>query len=202
MEIVEQHKCFGGEQYVYQHQSDVLKCSMKFSIFIPEHRVDEKLPVVFWLSGLTCNEQNFINKAGAQQYAAQYKMILVAPDTSPRGEEIADDAAYDLGQGAGFYLNATQAPWSAHYQMYSYIIDELIPLINSSFPSNAQQGIMGHSMGGHGALTIGLKHPDIFKSISAFSPIVAPSQVVWGKKLLLLISVQSKRHGLIMMQLN
>lgn len=182
MEIVEQHKCFGGEQYVYQHQSDVLKCSMKFSIFIPEHRVDEKLPVVYWLSGLTCNEQNFINKAGAQQYAAQYKMILVAPDTSPRGEEIADDAAYDLGQGAGFYLNATQAPWSAHYQMYSYIIDELIPLINSSFPSNAQQGIMGHSMGGHGALTIGLKHPDIFKSISAFSPIVAPSQVAWGKK--------------------
>lgn len=182
MEKREQHACFSGTQYVYQHQSALLACAMTFSIFIPEHAIDEKLPVIYWLSGLTCNEQNFINKAGAQKYAAQHRVILVAPDTSPRGEGIADDAAYDLGQGAGFYVNATQAPWSAHYRMYDYIVHELRELIDREFPTNRVQSIMGHSMGGHGALVIGLRNPEIYKSISAFAPIVAPSQVPWGQK--------------------
>lgn len=182
MERLERHASFGGWQDVYKHESDVLKCSMNFSIYIPPHEQDEKLPVIYWLSGLTCNEQNFITKAGAQKYAATYKVILVAPDTSPRGEGVANDDAYDLGQGAGFYVNATQTPWAEHYQMYDYIVDELRNLIDQNFPTNKVQSIMGHSAGGHGALTIGLKNPNIYKSISAFSPIVAPSQVPWGQK--------------------
>ena len=182
MQQLEQHTCFAGQQYVYQHQSDVLNCTMKFAIFVPAHADEEKLPVLYWLSGLTCNEQNFINKAGAQKYAALHRVILVAPDSSPRGEAIADDAAYDLGQGAGFYLNATQTPWSAHYRMYDYIVDELRDLIDTHFPTNQVQSIMGHSMGGHGALTLGLRNPDVYRSISAFAPIVAPSQVPWGQK--------------------
>ncbi|NNP71876.1 S-formylglutathione hydrolase [Acinetobacter defluvii] len=182
MERLERHASFGGWQDVYKHESDVLKCSMNFSIYIPSHEQDEKLPVIYWLSGLTCNEQNFITKAGAQKYAATHKVILVAPDTSPRGEGVANDDAYDLGQGAGFYVNATQTPWAEHYQMYDYIVDELRNLIDQNFPTNKVQSIMGHSAGGHGALTIGLKNPNIYKSISAFSPIVAPSQVPWGQK--------------------
>lgn len=182
MERLERHASFGGWQDVYKHESDVLKCSMNFSIYIPPHEQNEKLPVIYWLSGLTCNEQNFITKAGAQKYAATHKVILVAPDTSPRGEGVANDDAYDLGQGAGFYVNATQTPWAEHYQMYDYIVDELRNLIDQNFPTNKVQSIMGHSAGGHGALTIGLKNPNIYKSISAFSPIVAPSQVPWGQK--------------------
>ncbi|CAM4251288.1 S-formylglutathione hydrolase [Acinetobacter pragensis] len=182
MERLERHASFGGWQEVYKHQSDVLKCAMNFSIYIPEHDLNEKLPVLYWLSGLTCNEQNFITKAGAQKYAAQHKVILVAPDTSPRGDAVPDDGAYDLGQGAGFYVNATQAPWSENYQMYDYIVHELRTLIDAHFPSSRVQSIMGHSAGGHGALVIGLRNPDLYQSISAFSPIVAPSQVPWGKK--------------------
>lgn len=182
MERLERHASFGGWQEVYKHQSDVLKCAMNFSIYIPEHDLNEKLPVLYWLSGLTCNEQNFITKAGAQKYAAQHKVILVAPDTSPRGDAVPDDEAYDLGQGAGFYVNATQAPWSENYQMYDYIVHELRTLIDAHFPSSRVQSIMGHSAGGHGALVIGLRNPDFYQSISAFSPIVAPSQVPWGKK--------------------
>ncbi|AWL28176.1 S-formylglutathione hydrolase [Acinetobacter defluvii] len=182
MERLERHASFGGWQDVYKHESDVLKCSMNFSIYIPSHEQDEKLPVIYWLSGLTCNEQNFITKAGAQKYAAEHKVIIVAPDTSPRGEDVPNDAAYDLGQGAGFYLNAIQEPWSKNYRMYDYIVDELRTLIDQNFPTNKVQSIMGHSAGGHGALTIGLKNPNIYKSISAFSPIVAPSQVPWGQK--------------------
>lgn len=182
MERLERHASFGGWQEVYKHQSDVLKCAMNFSIYIPEHDLNEKLPVLYWLSGLTCNEQNFITKAGAQKYAAQHKVILVAPDTSPRGDAVPDDEAYDLGQGAGFYVNATQAPWSKNYQMYDYIVHELRTLIDAYFPSSRVQSIMGHSAGGHGALVIGLRNPDLYRSISAFSPIVAPSQVPWGKK--------------------
>jgi len=155
---------------------------MNFSIYIPSHDENEKLPVIYWLSGLTCNEQNFITKAGAQKYAAEHKVIIVAPDTSPRGESIPDDDAYDLGQGAGFYLNATQQPWSENYKMYDYILNELRTLIDNSFPTNKVQSIMGHSAGGHGALVIGLRNPEIYNSISAFSPIVAPSQVPWGQK--------------------
>lgn len=182
MERLERHASFGGWQEVYKHESEVLKCSMNFSIYIPPHVENEKLPVIYWLSGLTCTEQNFITKAGAQKYAAENKVIIVAPDTSPRGENIPDDEAYDLGQGAGFYVNATQEPWSEHYKMYDYILHELRTLIDNSFPTNKVQSIMGHSAGGHGALVIGLRNSEIYKSISAFSPIVAPSQVPWGQK--------------------
>ncbi|WP_335956971.1 S-formylglutathione hydrolase [Acinetobacter bereziniae] len=182
MERLERHASFGGWQEVYKHESEALKCSMNFSIYIPPHDENEKLPVIYWLSGLTCNEQNFITKAGAQKYASEHKVIIVAPDTSPRGEGVSDDEGYDLGQGAGFYLNATQQPWSENYRMYDYIVDELRALIDQNFPTNKVQSIMGHSAGGHGALVIGLRNPEIYKSISAFSPIVAPSQVPWGQK--------------------
>lgn len=182
MEIMERHASFAGWQEVYRHQSTTLNCLMNFSIYIPPHAEGEKLPVLYWLSGLTCNEQNFITKAGAQKYAAEHQVIIVAPDTSPRGDGVADDAAYDLGQGAGFYVNATQVPWSEHYKMYDYIVYELRALIESNFPTNKVQSIMGHSAGGHGALVIGLRNPEIYQSISAFSPIVAPSQVPWGNK--------------------
>ncbi|AOA59612.1 S-formylglutathione hydrolase [Acinetobacter larvae] len=182
MQCIEQHRSFDGWQAVYQHQSDVLQCAMNFSVYVPPYASAERMPVLYWLSGLTCNEQNFITKAGAQKYAAEHKVILVAPDTSPRGETVADDAAYDLGQGAGFYLNATQAPWSQHFQMYDYIVHELPAVIDAHFPSNGRQSIFGHSMGGHGALVIGLRNPTRYASISAFAPIVAPSQVPWGKK--------------------
>jgi S-formylglutathione hydrolase len=141
--------------------------------------------VLYWLSGLTCTEQNFINKAGAQAFAAEHGLILVAPDTSPRGDDVANDAqSYDLGQGAGFYVNATQAPWSAHFRMYDYIVQELPALLESHFPTNAARAISGHSMGGHGALICALKNPGHYRSVSAFSPIVAPSQVPWGEKAL------------------
>lgn len=182
MEKLERHASFGGWQEVYKHESEVLKCSMNFSIYIPPNDDNEKLPVIYWLSGLTCNEQNFITKAGAQKYASEHKVIIVAPDTSPRGEGVPNDESYDLGQGAGFYLNATQAPWAENYRMYDYIVDELRSLIDQHFPTNKVQSIMGHSAGGHGALVIGLRNPEIYKSISAFSPIVAPSQVPWGQK--------------------
>lgn len=182
MERLERHASFGGWQDVYKHQSEVLKCSMNFAIYIPPHQKDETLPVIYWLSGLTCNEQNFITKAGAQKYASEHKVIIVAPDTSPRGAGVPDDEGYDLGQGAGFYVNAIQEPWSENYRMYDYIVYELRNLIDQNFPTNKTQSIMGHSAGGHGALVIGLRNSDIYKSISAFSPIVAPSQVPWGKK--------------------
>lgn len=182
MEKLERHASFGGWQEVYKHESEVLKCSMNFSIYTPPHDDNEKLPVIYWLSGLTCNEQNFITKAGAQKYASEHKVIIVAPDTSPRGEWVPDDEGYDLGQGAGFYLNATQQPWAENYRMYDYIVDELRMVVDQNFSTNKVQSIMGHSAGGHGALVIGLRNPDVYKSISAFSPIVAPTQVPWGKK--------------------
>lgn len=182
MERVEHHASFGGWQDVYQHDSISLGCSMKFGVYLPPQVEGGKAPVLYWLSGLTCTEQNFITKASAQRFAAQHGIILVAPDTSPRGEGVADDEAYDLGQGAGFYLNASQAPWSSHFKMYDYVVDELPALIESSLPATDGRSISGHSMGGHGALTIALKNPGRYKSVSAFSPIVAPTQVPWGKK--------------------
>ncbi|MDM3593837.1 S-formylglutathione hydrolase [Proteus mirabilis] len=182
MNNVERHACFGGWQEVYQHTSTTLNCEMKFAIYLPPMEDAQKYPVLYWLSGLTCNEQNFITKAGAQQYAAQHGVILVVPDTSPRGENVADDSAYDLGQGASFYLNATQAPWDSHYKMYDYIVNELPKLIETHFPANERRAISGHSMGGHGALMIGLRNLSRYYSISAFSPIVAPTQVPWGQK--------------------
>ena len=182
MKLIEDFRIFDGQQQVWQHTSTTLNCTMNFAIFLPKESQNESLPVLYWLSGLTCTEQNFITKAGAQRYAAEHKVILVAPDTSPRGESVADNEAYDLGQGAGFYLNATQAPWATHYHMYDYIVNELPTLINEHFPTNRKQAISGHSMGGHGALTIALKNPSNYTSVSAFAPIVAPTQVPWGEK--------------------
>lgn len=184
MQIIENYRCFGGQQQVWQHDSATLDCPMKFAIYLPDAAQTQKLPVLYWLSGLTCTEQNFITKAGAQRYAAEHNIIIVAPDTSPRGEGVADDAAYDLGQGAGFYVNATQGEWAKHYQMYDYIVKELPKLVDGHFPSNGKQSILGHSMGGHGALTIAFKNPQQYQSVSAFSPIVAPTQVPWGEKAL------------------
>ena len=155
---------------------------MNFAIFLPPQAAERKLPVLYWLSGLTCNEQNFITKAGAQRYAAEHGVILVAPDTSPRGEDVPDVEGYDLGQGAGFYLNATQPPWATHYRMYDYVVSELPALIEASFPVSEVRGISGHSMGGHGALLVALKNPGRYRSVSAFAPIVAPSQVPWGER--------------------
>ena len=185
MQRIEHRACSGGWQDVYQHRSQVLDCEMKFAVYLPPQAATQntrKLPVLYWLSGLTCNEQNFITKAGAQRYAAEHGIILVAPDTSPRGDEVADAEGYDLGKGAGFYLNATQEPWARHYRMHDYIVDELPALIQAHFPASDARGISGHSMGGHGALVLALRNPGRYRSVSAFSPIVAPSQVPWGEK--------------------
>lgn len=183
MQRTEQHICFDGRQEVWQHASRSTGTSMNVGVYLPPKALaGEPCPVLYWLSGLTCTEQNFITKAGAQQYAAQHNLILVAPDTSPRGDGVANDDAYDLGQGAGFYLNATQQPWAAHYRMEDYVVDELPALIEAHFPANDRRSISGHSMGGHGALTLALRHPGRYRSVSAFSPIVAPGQVPWGQK--------------------
>jgi S-formylglutathione hydrolase len=185
MEKIEQHASFGGRQEVWKHASAATGCDMRFGIYLPEAALrGEACPVLYWLSGLTCTEQNFITKATAQAHAARHGLIVVAPDTSPRGEAVADDAAYDLGQGAGFYLNATQQPWAAHYRMQDYVAEELPALVERHFPASAARGICGHSMGGHGALVTALRHPGRYRSVSAFSPIVAPSQVPWGQKAL------------------
>lgn len=189
MEKLSSNKVFGGEHAQYAHYSAVNNCLMNFAIYLPpialaEAKEAKRVPVIYWLSGLTCNEQNFMQKAGAFRAAAELGLAIVAPDTSPRGDGVPDDAdkAYDFGIGAGFYLNATQAPWSKNYHMYDYLIKELAPLINNEFWVNGKASISGHSMGGHGALTIGLKHPDMFSSISAFSPICNPVLSPWGKK--------------------
>ena len=183
MQRIEQRASFGGRQEVWKHASAAVAGDMRFGIYLPPAALrGERCPVLYWLSGLTCTEQNFITKAGAQEHAARAGVIVVAPDTSPRGQGVADDASYDLGQGAGFYLDATQAPWSAHYRMQTYIADELPALIEAHFPANDARGICGHSMGGHGALVTALRHPGRYRSVSAFSPIVAPSQVPWGEK--------------------
>lgn len=184
MEQKEQHLVFGGSQEVWEHRSSVLSCPMRFAIYLPPQAKDKKLPVLYWLSGLTCNEQNFITKAGFQRYAAEQGLIVVCPDTSPRGEDIANDEAYDLGQGAGFYVNATEQPWAQHYRMYDYVLEELPALIREHFPATEKQSICGHSMGGHGALVLALKNPEFYTSVSAFAPIVSPTQVPWGHKAL------------------
>lgn len=182
MERIEHHVCFGGSQEVWRHHSAATGTPMTFSVFLPPQAKTEKCPVLYWLSGLTCNEQNFITKAGAQCYAAEHGLVIVAPDTSPRGSQVADDKEYDLGQGAGFYVNATQEPWKAHYQMYDYILNELHTLVSGHFGTSGKRSICGHSMGGHGALVLALRNPDAFLSVSAFAPIVSPSQVPWGEK--------------------
>lgn len=183
MEKTEQHVCFGGRQEVWKHVSPTLGCEMRFAVYLPPAALSgTPCPVLYWLSGLTCSEQNFITKAGAQMAAAQHGIVVVAPDTSPRGEDVPNDPAYDLGQGAGFYVNATQAPWAKHFRMYDYVVTELPALIEAHFPVTDERSISGHSMGGHGALTIALKNPGRYRSVSAFAPIVAPSQVPWGEK--------------------
>ncbi|HET6783355.1 MAG TPA: S-formylglutathione hydrolase [Pseudoxanthomonas sp.] len=182
LERIEHRACFGGWQDVYRHRSAALGCDMNFAVYLPPQAETRKLPVLYWLSGLTCTEQNFITKAGAQRYAAEHGLILVAPDTSPRGDDVADADGYDLGKGAGFYVNATQAPWAKHYRMYDYVVSELPALVEANFPATNARAISGHSMGGHGALIAALKNPGRYRSVSAFSPIVAPSQVPWGEK--------------------
>ena len=189
MQRIEHHASFGGRQEVWSHDSAVLGCPMRFGIYLPPAAIDGRAcPVLYWLSGLTCTEQNFITKAGAQAHAARHGVIVVAPDTSPRDPDgtlgVADDPAYDLGQGAGFYVNATQAPWAAHYRMQDYVAEELPALVEQHFAASDARGIFGHSMGGHGALVTALRHPGRYRSVSAFSPIAAPSQVAWGRKAL------------------
>ncbi|MHA3081452.1 S-formylglutathione hydrolase [Acinetobacter sp. ANC 5502] len=184
MQQIQKKFCFDGEQRTYQWHSDQLQNDAKFSIYLPEQALlGEACPAVFYLAGLTCTEETFAIKAHAQRFAAQLGLILVMPDTSPRGESVAQGDSWDLGQGAGFYINATQAPWAEHYRMESYIVDELYNAVQTHFPiQHGRIGIMGHSMGGHGALTLAWKYPEKFKSVSAFAPICAPSQCPWGEK--------------------
>ncbi len=180
------HACFGGWTEFYTHSSQTCHGDMNFSVYLPPHASAESVPVLYFLSGLTCTDENFMTKAGAQRYAADYGVMLVVPDTSPRHTGIpGEDNDWDFGTGAGFYVDATMAPWSQHYQMYSYVVRELPALIAEHFPVRMdRQGIFGHSMGGHGALVCGLKNPEQYQSISAFAPIAAPSQCPWGKKAL------------------
>lgn len=182
MEMLEEHRCFEGWQQRWRHDSATLNCAMTFSIFLPPPHENTPPPVLYWLSGLTCNDENFTTKAGAQRVAAELGIVLVMPDTSPRGDHVANDDGYDLGQGAGFYLNATQQPWATHFRMYDYLRDELPALIQSQFNVSDRCAISGHSMGGHGALIMALKNPGKYTSISAFAPIVNPCRVPWGEK--------------------
>ena len=183
MEMMSQWMCHGGRQQVWKHASTATGTPMQFAIFLPPG--DGPFPVVTWLSGLTCTHANVMEKGEYRQACARLGLAFLAPDTSPRGEDVADNPAYDLGQGAGFYVDATQAPWAPRFRMWSYVTAELPDLVARHFPVDpARQGLMGHSMGGHGALTIGLRHPGRYRSLSAFAPIVAPSQVPWGQKAL------------------
>ena len=180
MQITKTHAVHGGTLRYLKHDSAVTGTPMTLSVWTPPG--EGPFPVVIWLSGLTCTEDNFTTKAGAYAAAAEHGVIVVAPDTSPRGEAVADDPAYDLGQGAGFYLDATQEPWAEHFRMESYVTGELIPLIDQAFPTTGSRSILGHSMGGHGALTLALRHPDLFRSVSAFAPISSPTRCPWGEK--------------------
>ena len=185
LEIVSSNKSFGGWHKRYRHRSSSLNCDMVFAVYLPpQAEQGATLPVLYWLSGLTCSDENFMQKAGAQRMAAELGLIIVAPDTSPRGEGVADDAngAYDFGLGAGFYVNATQEPFARHYRMYDYVVQELPALIEANFPVSDKRGIAGHSMGGHGALICALKNPGRYQSVSAFSPISNPMNCPWGEK--------------------
>ncbi len=184
MELLSKNICFDGEQRIYQFQSICLNGTTKFAAYLPPQALKgQKCPALFYLAGLTCTEETFIIKAHAQRLAAQLGLILIAPDTSPRGDHVAQGDSWDLGQGAGFYINATQAPWVEHFQMERYITDELYPLVIKAFSVQSEAvGIFGHSMGGHGALTLAWKYPNLFRSVSAFAPICAPSECPWGEK--------------------
>ena len=180
MQTVKQHVVHGGRLRYLRHDSAVTGTPMTLSVFVPPG--EGPFPVLIWLSGLTCTEDNFTTKAGAYGAAAEHGVIVVAPDTSPRGEGVADDPAYDLGQGAGFYVDATQAPWAPHFRMESYVVEELVGLVDREFPTTGARSVSGHSMGGHGALTLALKHPELFRSVSAFAPIASPTRCPWGEK--------------------
>lgn len=185
LEMISSNKSFGGWQKRYRHASRVLDCDMQFSVYLPpQAEQGASLPVLYWLSGLTCTDENFMHKAGAQRMAAELGLVIVAPDTSPRGPEVADDAegAWDFGLGAGFYLNATQQPWARHYQMHDYVVHELPGLVEAHLPVSQRRGISGHSMGGHGALVCALRNPGRYQSVSAFAPISNPSNCPWGEK--------------------
>ena len=182
LEKISANHSFGGWHQQFQHASTTLNCTMRFAIFLPPQAQQAPVPVVYWLSGLTCTDENFMQKAGAQRIAAQLGIAIVAPDTSPRGADVANDEGYDLGQGAGFYVNASQEPWRAHYQMYDYISQELPQLIESHFPVTQQRALSGHSMGGHGALMIALRNPKRYSSVTAYSPISNPIYCPWGQK--------------------
>ena len=187
METLREYSCFDGTVGFYRHPSAVNNCDMQFSVFQPSQAADGPVPVVTFLSGLTCTEETFMIKSGAQRVAAELGLVLVNPDTSPRGDDVPDDpeGAYDFGLGAGFYLNATEAPWNQYFHMYDYVTKELPEILFANFPGDRnRQGITGHSMGGHGALTVGLKNPHIYKSISAFAPICSPINCPWGQKAL------------------
>ena len=186
LEYLSQNKAYGGEQFVLSHQSEATGTEMTFSVYVPPHEEGAKLPVLWYLSGLTCTHANVTEKGEYRAACAEHGVIFVAPDTSPRGDDVPDaEDEYDFGKGAGFYVDATQAPWSKHYRMRSYIEDELPAIVAANFPADmARQGITGHSMGGHGALTIALRNPGRFRSVSAFAPIVAPGKVPWGEKAL------------------
>ena len=182
-ELLACNKAFGGEQRRYRHHADSTACTMTYGLYLPPQALaGARVPLLYWLSGLTCTDENFATKAGAQRYAAAYGLALVMPDTSPRGANVADDPGYDLGQGAGFYVNATRAPWAAHYQMYDYIVQELPAFLEQHHPLSEQRSIAGHSMGGHGALQIALKNPQQYAAVSAFAPITNPSETPWGQK--------------------
>lgn len=185
LEVISEHAAFGGRVGFYRHSARATACDMQFSVFVPPQAEKAPVPVLTWLSGLTCTEETFMIKAGAQQTAAELGLMIVCPDTSPRGEGVPDDpeGGWDFGLGAGFYLEASEAPWSTHYHMYDYVSRELPDLIFEEFPGDRnRQGIFGHSMGGHGALTVGLKNPGIYASISAFAPICNPMVCPWGQK--------------------
>lgn len=183
MKLIAENRCFEGRQLRYEHSSKSLNCSMNFSVFLPPQSEGTKVPLIYWLSGLTCTDLNFVQKAGAQRCAAELGFAIVAPDTSPRGDNVPGDPEghWSFGLGAGYYLDATQAPWAEHYQMYSYIRQELPELVENTLPVSGKRAIMGHSMGGHGALCIGLKNPDFYQSISAFAPICNPVKAPWGQ---------------------
>lgn len=183
MKTESENACFGGTQGVYSHASTTCACDMTFGLFLPQEAHDGPVPVLWYLSGLTCTHENAMTKAGAQAWAADQGIALVFPDTSPRGEKVADDDGYDLGKGAGFYVNATEEPWAAHYRMWDYVTKELPELLGNQVPLDMdRQGITGHSMGGHGALTMAMSLPGRYRSVSAFSPIVNPTASDWGRK--------------------
>ncbi len=182
LKIISQNRSFGGEQTVYSHSSATCDCEMTFAVYLPPQAKSGPVPVLWYLSGLTCTHENAMTKGGFQEAAADYGVAVVFPDTSPRGDNVADDDAYDLGQGAGFYVNATRDPWRAHFRMYDYIVDELRDIVLKNFPVQDRHGITGHSMGGHGAITIAIRNAENFGSLSAFAPIAHPTRSDWGRK--------------------